>query len=177
MKMFIKEFVRMAKNEDVNEFLCSVIPGGEDENCIEILPYIPEGVNGTKSSIDLIKADGDMEEVLSAIGIALVHCADTSISIYDGYNVGIVPGKAIKSRFYEDETELILDFNKIILQENILWELCPHCSYEVPLKKSFRIQHCPNCGEKILPCSLCDMDKENCSECPLKKGKKKAITK
>lgn len=92
MKMFIKELVRMAKNEDVNEFLCSVIPDGEDENCI-------------------------------------------------------------------------------------VWELCPHCSYEVPLKKSFRIQHCPNCGERILPCSLCDMDKENCSECPLKKGKKKAITK
>lgn len=46
-------------------------------------------------------------------------------------------------------------------------EWCPHCSNEVELEKVLKVQTCPNCGEIILPCSMCDMDKDPCSNCPL----------
>ena len=48
-----------------------------------------------------------------------------------------------------------------------VYEHCPHCDSDVLLDAEFRIQTCPNCGEKIKPCALCDMDSVKCSECKL----------
>lgn len=48
-------------------------------------------------------------------------------------------------------------------------ELCPYCEHEVELENKFESQQCPNCNKIILPCSLCDMDKVNCSKCPIEK--------
>ena len=46
-------------------------------------------------------------------------------------------------------------------------EMCPHCTSEVQLKPVFSVQVCPECGELILPCNLCDHDTCNCAHCPL----------
>lgn len=51
-------------------------------------------------------------------------------------------------------------------------ELCPYCNNEVELNAEFKAQVCPVCGKVILPCSLCDMDKADCANCPLKKMNK-----
>lgn len=47
-------------------------------------------------------------------------------------------------------------------------EGCPHCGKDVPFHAEFKAFHCTNCGKSILPCSLCDHDKVDCNECPLK---------
>lgn len=47
-------------------------------------------------------------------------------------------------------------------------EGCPHCGNDTPFYAEFKSFHCTNCGKSILPCSLCDHDKVNCNECPLK---------
>ena len=36
---------------------------------------------------------------------------------------------------------------------------------------------CPNCGELILPCALCDHDKCDCANCPLEAIKKDILSK
>lgn len=56
------------------------------------------------------------------------------------------------------------------------WELCPFCEEEVMLQnvKKFEPQPCPNCGRKILPCSLCtEEDIQYCDKCPVVKYRKK----
>lgn len=47
-------------------------------------------------------------------------------------------------------------------------EWCPYCDKEVSIP-SFGISFCPNCGEAILPCSMCNTDYNNCCECPYDK--------
>lgn len=44
-------------------------------------------------------------------------------------------------------------------------EWCPCCDTEVVIP-SFGISFCPNCGEPILPCSMCDTDYNDCRKCP-----------
>ena len=42
------------------------------------------------------------------------------------------------------------------------WEWCPHCEAEVRIP-AYRKSTCPECGEAIMPCSMC----ETCGEvCP-----------
>lgn len=53
----------------------------------------------------------------------------------------------------------------IIVKEKGVDEWCSHCCEEVQLVSRFEAQICPNCGERILPCSICFM--ESCNECPL----------
>lgn len=52
-----------------------------------------------------------------------------------------------------------------IVKENGISEWCAHCEEEVSLWSCFEPQTCPNCGNKILPCSMCYS--ENCNNCPL----------
>lgn len=52
-----------------------------------------------------------------------------------------------------------------------VYEWCPHCETEVKLDSLFEKQTCPNCGETILPCALCDCDTVKCNECPLEIAK------
>ena len=45
-------------------------------------------------------------------------------------------------------------------------ERCPHCEKEVKLDAvQYKLQKCPNCKAKILPCAMCDLNKVNCSTC------------
>lgn len=48
-------------------------------------------------------------------------------------------------------------------------EWCQHCDTEVELDNVFKVHVCPNCGARILPCSMCDWDVEKCNKCPLSK--------
>lgn len=41
-------------------------------------------------------------------------------------------------------------------------EWCPNCEKEVEINKDFT---CPECHNRLLPCSQCDMDKVNCNKC------------
>lgn len=52
---------------------------------------------------------------------------------------------------------------------NHVYEWCPHCEIEVKLDAILKKQICPNCGEIILPCALCDCDVVKCAECPIEK--------
>jgi hypothetical protein len=52
-------------------------------------------------------------------------------------------------------------------KERFITEWCPNCCDEVKLDNEFRVQICPTCGKWILPCSMCDMDKVDCSKCKL----------
>lgn len=45
--------------------------------------------------------------------------------------------------------------------------MCPWCDHEVMLQAIYKIQQCPNCKRPIIPCSLCDMDKVDCTKCEL----------
>lgn len=47
-------------------------------------------------------------------------------------------------------------------------EWCPCCDTEVNIEP-FGISFCPNCGEPILPCSMCDTDYIDCRDCPYEK--------
>jgi len=51
------------------------------------------------------------------------------------------------------------------------YEICPFCDEKVELENIFELQDCPECGEELLPCSLCEDnldDKDrNCNECPI----------
>lgn len=50
------------------------------------------------------------------------------------------------------------------------WEVCPDCGEEVMLDAELKVQTCPNCGMRIVPCSMClacDTDKPYCSHCCL----------
>lgn len=139
----------MSQKTDVNEFLGSIIPDGEDENFIEHLGYKKVIFNDRVILTMLIKADGDMEDVLKTIGNPLVDCTNTSITISDGIDKAIVSGIAYPSRFVGEEYELVLDFNDIILEKDVLWQHCPHCEFDVPVKNSLEMQNCPNCNEVI----------------------------
>ena len=57
--------------------------------------------------------------------------------------------------FYKDDSE------------DTITEWCPTCCYEVSIKNSAEKQVCPICGEVIAPCSLCDHNRVNCSQCIL----------
>ena len=50
-------------------------------------------------------------------------------------------------------------------------EWCPCCDTEVVIP-SFGVSFCPNCGELILPCSMCDASYNDCGDCPYKKWAK-----
>ena len=50
------------------------------------------------------------------------------------------------------------------------YEVCPHCEEEVMLDPELKVQTCPNCGRRIVTCSMCracDTDGNYCSKCCL----------
>jgi predicted RNA-binding Zn-ribbon protein involved in translation (DUF1610 family) len=47
---------------------------------------------------------------------------------------------------------------------NTIYEYCPHCCDEVELEERFEPQVCPNCGNVLFPCSMCE---ECITNCPL----------
>lgn len=52
------------------------------------------------------------------------------------------------------------------------YEVCPYCGHEVTLDAELKVQTCPNCGRRIVTCSMCracdaNDDKNYCSNCCL----------
>ena len=54
-----------------------------------------------------------------------------------------------------------------IQDERTTTEWCSHCQGEVDIKNIPEKQVCPECGEDIYPCSLCDHNKVKCINCIL----------
>ena len=50
------------------------------------------------------------------------------------------------------------------------YEYCPHCDTEVALDAELKVQTCPNCGKRIVTCSMCracDTEDNYCTKCCL----------
>lgn len=52
------------------------------------------------------------------------------------------------------------------------YEVCPHCEAEVELNAELAVQTCPNCGKRIVTCSMCracdaNDGKSYCANCCL----------
>lgn len=50
------------------------------------------------------------------------------------------------------------------------YEVCPHCEEEVMLDPELKVQTCPNCGRRIVTCSMCracDTGERYCALCCL----------
>ena len=55
-------------------------------------------------------------------------------------------------------------------KNNHTYEVCPHCGEEVRLDAELKVQTCPNCGKRIVACSMClavESDKPYCTNCCL----------
>lgn len=50
-----------------------------------------------------------------------------------------------------------------------VYEYCPHCDCEVNLENELKVQSCPKCGKKLVPCNICPLlaDGKCPSLCPL----------
>ena len=56
------------------------------------------------------------------------------------------------------------------MEENKTYEVCPHCAEEVELNAELMVQTCPNCGKRIVTCSMCracDTEDNYCTHCCL----------
>ncbi len=58
----------------------------------------------------------------------------------------------------------IQNFLQCLKFETEIVEICPYCDTET--KISSEGGYCEHCGKWVKPCSLCNMDKVNCNECP-----------
>lgn len=57
--------------------------------------------------------------------------------------------------------ELIERLQKI--EYNTFNEWCSHCGSDYTEVNEFKKYYCIECGERLLPCQLCDLE---CDECP-----------
>ena len=53
--------------------------------------------------------------------------------------------------------------------ESTVTELCGACGNEVELPIKLGIYKCPECGENIINCAMCDWDNVDCNSCELNK--------
>ncbi len=53
---------------------------------------------------------------------------------------------------------------RILYPKATTWEVCPECESEVVIP-AYRASRCPECGRRIIPCSMCDMEFMDCSRC------------
>ena len=67
-----------------------------------------------------------------------------------------------------------MDKEKLLRGEEFTktYEVCPHCEQEVELDAQLSVQTCPNCGKRIVACSMCLANEANdgkkyCSNCCL----------
>lgn len=49
--------------------------------------------------------------------------------------------------------------------EDYTLEYCPFCEQEVAIR-SHGITACPSCGKPLAPCSVCNVDDNDCTKCP-----------
>lgn len=57
------------------------------------------------------------------------------------------------------------DCIELLKTKSFIQEQCPYCDNLVDLPPYMGIYECPECGELIVACSLCDMDSVNCDGC------------
>lgn len=93
-----------------------------------------------------------------------------------GWGMGITTWEHEEVTFPDNELRFVNVLSWDYKRETIT-EYCPDCDTEVELKTVFSVQVCPNCGELILPCALCDHDKCDCANCPLEAIKKDILSK
>lgn len=67
----------------------------------------------------------------------------------------------------EDNIKKYQSINLDIVSEDEIVEWCDNCKNESVILKNGG--YCEHCGKYLLPCSLCDMDKVDCSNCKFTK--------
>lgn len=68
--------------------------------------------------------------------------------------------------FEDDVEEQEQEAGLPIHKDDTIEEWCPHCDTCVDLENEFKVQRCPNCGKRIVPCNICPL--EQCARpCPL----------
>ena len=93
--------------------------------------------------------DDDTEALCDRIEDILEHKGEFGIEID---NTKVV---------YDEEPDDIINE-----PEGYVTEWCAHCDQEVRIKSiAKQVQVCPNCGEYIMACCLCDCDNTDCSLC------------
>lgn len=104
--------------------------------------------------------DTDIDEIETGLDMGLTHDKEYIVKYQRGDDN---EGWCID--IYQHHTLEVVEGNN---KEGI-YEYCPHCDTEVTLMDEFKVQSCPNCGKKIVPCNLCPLLGENkCTgNCPL----------
>lgn len=141
----------------------------EDEHNIPDIPKVSSEIYTQEIIPNLIRCGAIPKSQLIEGKTYIGSCRNTSKAVwngscfeYDRYKFGTTYLDHINHFEDDDGYDLFVP-----IQEEYLttWELCPECENEVELENIFKVQHCPICGKKILPCSICtDM---NCKNCPL----------
>lgn len=88
-----------------------------------------------------------------------VYNEDEGAYYIDGEKVYLVGVKTFTYNGITYKVEMADDY------EYLTYEYCNNCCDEVVLKERFVPQICPNCGEIITPCNLCE---ECVTKCPLR---------
>lgn len=141
-------------------------------NDVEDIPEIPKVSEETYKKYiipNLIRCGAIPKSKLIEGKTYLGSCRNTSKAVwngscfeYDRYKFGTTYLDHINH--FEDDDGYDL-FTPIREEYLTTWEVCPECETEVELENIFKVQYCPNCSKKILPCSICT--NMNCKNCPL----------
>lgn len=69
---------------------------------------------------------------------------------------------------FKDDEEVTGEMGTWDFDSDTIEEYCPHCDIYVYLEHDFKVQKCPNCGKRLVPCSICPLGQ--CSKhCPLER--------
>lgn len=141
----------------------------EDEHDIPDIPKVSSEVYTQEIIPNLIRCGAIPKSQLIEGKTYIGACRNTTKAVwngscfeYDRYKFGTTYLDHINHFEDDDGYDLFTPIQEEYLTTR---ELCPECENEVELENIFKVQHCPVCGKKILPCSICtDM---NCKNCPL----------
>lgn len=141
----------------------------EDEQNIPDIPKVSSEIYTQEIIPNLIRCGAIPKSQLIEGKTYIGSCRNTSKAVwngscfeYDRYKFGTTYLDHINHFEDDDGYDLFVPIQE---EYSTTWELCPECENEVELENIFKVQYCPVCGKKILPCSICtDM---NCKNCPL----------
>lgn len=141
----------------------------EDEHNIPDIPKVSSEIYTQEIIPNLIRCGAIPKSQLIEGKTYIGSCRNTSKAVwngscfeYDRYKFGTTYLDHINHFEDDDGYDLFIPIQE---EYSTTWELCLECENEVELENIFKVQHCPICGKKILPCSICtDM---NCKNCPL----------
>lgn len=92
--------------------------------------------------------------------------------VLSDYDAGFIAG--LKLVLNNENLILKLDISQDMIKDTLNFfedsptdEICPYCSAEVELPPHKGIFECPECGKLIVSCSMCEPNKQNCSNCKL----------